>query len=163
MRLRGKRFGRAMLVGAAVFSLSCAHEDPSQSASVRLVQRELRREFNTRYLSVSEVAPDTLVVELRAGRLMRGVSGRLTVTPAERATLARRAVELLAPGAAPETVGISAVVVDIAESRRLGPLVWKGASSRSVHEVATLMRVAPDTSKAAGLVELRSAPVDSVR
>ena len=155
---------RAWLVVMCVLGVSCTTSDSSQSGSVRLVQRELRREFNTRYLTVSEIKPDTLLVELRGGRLMRGVSGKLTVSDSERATLARRAVELLAPGATPETVGVSTVVVDIAESRRLGPIVWSGDESRSVHRVASLLGSGSGSrGPARGFVELEAAPPDSVR
>ena len=164
MRFLGKRAGHVALLGALIIGASCAKDDPAQSPSVRLVQRELRREFNTRYLTVSESAPDTLVVSLRGGRLMRGATGGLTVSPAERATLARRAVELLAPGAAAETVGVRTVVVDIADSRRLGPLVWSGASQRSVHQVASLLApVEPDSLAAKKVVDLVDAPADSAR
>lgn len=149
-----------LIILCCITGTSCAEPRGEQSPAARLVQRELRREFSTRFLNVSERAPDSLFIALSGGRLTRG-AGVPTVSADDRATLARRAVELLSPGTVMHQGGVRIVVVDVSQGRRLGPLVFGGRRARSVHDVAALVESgAADRAPSKSLLKL-AAPSDT--
>lgn len=141
---------------------ACGESPAPSTPALRLVETGLRREFNTRFIAVSERAPDTLLVAVRAGRLVRGARGGLNVPISEQAIMARRALELLSPNPAHRPAHLRRVVVEISDSRRVGPLVFGRGAERSVHAVDSLFATRADSVRTIG-VSLQPAASDSVR
>jgi hypothetical protein len=158
---------RRIIAGCLLLTTAaCGESPPLATPAQRHVERELRREFNTRFITVSERSPDTLLVAIRGGRLVRGASGQVLVSATEHALIARRALDLLAPDPANRPANLKWIVVDIPNSRRFGPIVLGKGSDRTVHDVSAL--AAPkDSSRTASTVlegSLRPVtPADSVR
>ena len=167
MKLVRRALVATVWMALLVTTAACAKAKREQSPAARLVQRELREEFNTRYLDVSEKSPDTLHIELTGGRLAEGGSGKLGLSPHDRMTLARRAIELLAPPARRGSSGIRTVVVDVTSTRRFGPILFGSKYERTTHDVLALFAAGTEESirrgsRAAPVVTL-DPPTDSMR
>ena len=155
------------LSGCVVLTAVACFQSPSPSTpSERLVQRELRRELNTRFIDVLELSPDSLLVAIRGGRLISEGRGRQTISAEQRTMIARRALELLAPNPTDRPPGLRWIVVEVADIKRFGPIVAGRGRDRTVHEIATLTRDRPDSLMTGNTLggSLRPATVgDSVR
>jgi hypothetical protein len=153
MRTRRGELRRLVAGCLLLTTVACGESPLPPTPAQRHVERELRREFNTRFISVSERLPDTLLVAIRGGRLVRGGSGQVLVSATQHALIARRALELLAPDPANRPAELRWIVVDISNSRRFGPIVLGTGGNRSVHEVASLLiRPATDSAQDRGTV-----------
>ena len=167
MRTIGRKSLLWMTCGVMLTASGCGESPAPSTPALRLVERGLRREFNTRFIAVSERSPDTLLVAVGAGRLVRGVRGGFQVPSEQRAMIARRAIELLAPNPADRPAYLKWVVVEISDARRLGPIVFGRGAERSTHAVSSLFTATSDTVGAIGGTtlggSLRPATTDSVR
>ena len=152
MRTMGRKSLMWMMACLLLLTAAACSESPAPSTpALRLVERGLRREFNTRYITVTAPTPDTVLVAVRGGRLMRGVRGpNADVRAEERATIARRALELLAPNPADTPSGLRSIVVEIDDSKRFGPLVFGRRSDRSRHDVRSLLATRADSAATIG-------------
>ena len=148
MRTTGRNSLKCIAILMVLTAAACGESPPPSTPALRLVQTGLRREFNTRFITVSERPPDTLLIAARAGRLVRGASGGLNVSSRERVLMARRALALLAPNPADRPAHLKWIVVEISDTRRFGPLVFGRGAERSIIQVNSLFPTRGDSSNA---------------